>query len=60
MSKPDAPKFVTALFSFKGKNNDEVCQIFLSCKNNDLQINRSDTAQIWIVIYSCALRRVIL
>lgn len=25
MSKPDAPKFVTALFSFKGKNNDEVC-----------------------------------
>ncbi|XP_035718296.1 rho guanine nucleotide exchange factor 7-like [Vespa mandarinia] len=25
MSKPDAPKFVTALFSFKGKNNDELC-----------------------------------
>lgn len=26
MSKPDAPKFVIALFSFKGKNNDEVCK----------------------------------
>ncbi|XP_012234850.1 rho guanine nucleotide exchange factor 7 isoform X2 [Linepithema humile] len=25
MSKPDAPKFVIALFSFKGKNNDELC-----------------------------------
>ncbi|XP_071861740.1 rho-type guanine nucleotide exchange factor isoform X1 [Bombus fervidus] len=25
MSKPDTPKFVTALFSFKGKNNDELC-----------------------------------
>ncbi|XP_012541981.1 rho guanine nucleotide exchange factor 7 isoform X4 [Monomorium pharaonis] len=25
MSKPDPPKFVTALFSFKGKNNDELC-----------------------------------
>ncbi|XP_076657818.1 rho-type guanine nucleotide exchange factor isoform X1 [Halictus rubicundus] len=25
MSKPDAPKFVTALYSFKGKNNDELC-----------------------------------
>lgn len=25
MSKSDAPKFVTALFSFKGKNNDELC-----------------------------------
>lgn len=58
MSKPDAPKFVTALFSFKGKNNDEVCEI-LSSKNNDLQISRSNTAQIWIVIYSCALRKVI-
>lgn len=28
MSKPDMPKLVTALFSFKGKNNDEVCLIF--------------------------------
>ncbi|KAK9304411.1 hypothetical protein QLX08_004196 [Tetragonisca angustula] len=25
MSKSDTPKFVTALFSFKGKNNDELC-----------------------------------
>ncbi|XP_024226126.1 rho guanine nucleotide exchange factor 7 [Bombus impatiens] len=25
MSKPETPKFVTALFSFKGKNNDELC-----------------------------------
>ncbi|XP_076632036.1 rho-type guanine nucleotide exchange factor isoform X3 [Colletes latitarsis] len=25
MSKSDAPKFVTALFSFKGTNNDELC-----------------------------------
>ncbi|XP_017799033.1 PREDICTED: rho guanine nucleotide exchange factor 7 isoform X2 [Habropoda laboriosa] len=25
MSKSDAPKFVTALFPFKGKNNDELC-----------------------------------
>ncbi|XP_011495800.1 PREDICTED: rho guanine nucleotide exchange factor 7 isoform X2 [Ceratosolen solmsi marchali] len=25
MSKSDGPKFVTALFSFKGKNNDELC-----------------------------------
>ncbi|XP_076668284.1 rho-type guanine nucleotide exchange factor isoform X1 [Andrena cerasifolii] len=25
MSKSDVPKFVTALFSFKGKNNDELC-----------------------------------
>lgn len=25
MSKSDAPKYVTALFSFKGKNNDELC-----------------------------------
>ncbi|KAG7201529.1 hypothetical protein KM043_004281 [Ampulex compressa] len=25
MSKSDAPKFVTALFAFKGKNNDELC-----------------------------------
>ncbi|XP_029038071.1 rho guanine nucleotide exchange factor 7 isoform X2 [Osmia bicornis bicornis] len=25
MSKSDSPKYVTALFSFKGKNNDELC-----------------------------------
>nr|XP_031839141.1 rho guanine nucleotide exchange factor 7 isoform X2 [Nomia melanderi] len=25
MSKPDTPKYVTALYSFKGKNNDELC-----------------------------------
>ncbi|KAJ8688320.1 hypothetical protein QAD02_024115 [Eretmocerus hayati] len=25
MSKPDGPKFVIALYSFKGKNNDELC-----------------------------------
>ncbi|XP_015123449.1 rho guanine nucleotide exchange factor 6-like [Diachasma alloeum] len=25
MSKPDAPKLVTALFTFKGTNNDELC-----------------------------------
>ncbi|XP_076391868.1 rho-type guanine nucleotide exchange factor isoform X1 [Megachile rotundata] len=25
MSKSDAPKYVTALYSFKGKNNDELC-----------------------------------
>lgn len=27
MSKVDGPKLVVALFTFKGKNNDEVCQI---------------------------------
>ncbi|XP_076245799.1 rho-type guanine nucleotide exchange factor isoform X2 [Calliopsis andreniformis] len=25
MAKPDAPKFVTAIFPFRGKNNDELC-----------------------------------
>ncbi|XP_018407269.1 PREDICTED: rho guanine nucleotide exchange factor 7 isoform X2 [Cyphomyrmex costatus] len=43
MSKPDAPKYVTALFSFKGKNNDELC----FKKGDVITITQADDESWW-------------
>ncbi|XP_033328833.2 rho-type guanine nucleotide exchange factor isoform X2 [Megalopta genalis] len=43
MSKLDAPKFVTALYSFKGKNNDELC----FKKGDTIMITQTDDEGWW-------------
>lgn len=53
MAKPDAPKFVTAIFSFKGKNNDEVCALLLYTNKYYILLARMIAFEIVSSTYLC-------